>query len=65
MTGQQARRGEELMEKGYIVKNQEGRVVLQADGGCQYPKRIELQLIDAGYTIWLDGRKLTKKEVRG
>lgn len=52
------------MEYPYVVINPAGEPVLQASENCRYPKQIELQLMDAGYTIRIHGRKLTKKEVR-
>lgn len=30
---------------------------------CRYPKHVERQLMDAGYTIKLHGKKITKKEI--
>ena len=52
------------MEYPYVVFDPKGRTVLEAAESCRYPKRIELDLMEAGYTIRLNGRKLTKKEVR-
>ena len=48
----------------YVVANPQGQTVLQATSGCRYPKKVEQDLLDNGYQIRLDGRKLTKKEVR-
>lgn len=31
---------------------------------CRYPQRIELDILEAGYTIRLHGRKITKTELR-
>lgn len=53
------------MEHPYVVINPAGETVLQASESCRYPKQTELDLLDAGYSIRLHGRKLTKKEVRG
>ena len=36
-----------------------------APESCRYPKHVELQLMEAGYTIKLQGKKITKKEVKG
>lgn len=36
---------------------------VEAPESCRYPKHVELQLMDAGYTIKLHGKRLTKKEV--
>lgn len=52
------------MEHPYVVTSPCGELVLRAGEECRYSKRIELALMDAGYTIRLNGRKLTKKEVR-
>lgn len=52
------------MGQPYVVIKQQGNVVLQAGEECRYSKRIELALMDAGYTIRLHGRKVTKKELR-
>ena len=48
----------------YQVYNSTGNLVLQAAESCRYPKHTELSLMDAGYTIKINGRKLTKKEVK-
>lgn len=37
--------------------------VMEASESCRYPKEIERSLLDAGYTIKLHGKKITKKEV--
>lgn len=37
---------------------------LEAPESCRYPKRIELDLLEAGYTIKLYGKRITKKEVK-
>lgn len=36
---------------------------LEAPESCRYPKETERSLLDAGYTIKLNGKKITKKEV--
>lgn len=51
------------MDLPYQVYDSTGVLVLQAAESCRYPKHTELSLIDAGYTIKLNGRKITKKEV--
>ena len=53
------------MEYSYIVTGPEGNVVLQASASCRYPRETELALLEAGYTIRLDGKKITRKELRG
>lgn len=52
------------MEANYIVYAPEGHVVLQAAESCRYSKKVELDLLDAGYTIKINGKKLTKKEIK-
>ena len=41
----------------------DGQCVLSAPEECRYPPGIELQLMEAGYTIKLHGKRVTKKEV--
>ena len=53
------------MEYSYVVTGPGGNVVLQAAAGCRYPKETERDLLESGYQIRLDGRKLTKKEIKG
>ena len=36
---------------------------VEAPESCRYPKHVERQLMDAGYTIKLHGKRITKKEV--
>lgn len=48
----------------YKVYDRYGELVLQAKENCRYPKEIELGLLEHGYTIKLNGRKITKKEVK-
>ena len=47
----------------YQIFNSSGDLVCQADLDCRYPTRLELQLLDAGYRIYIDKRRLTRKEV--
>lgn len=35
-----------------------------APESCRYPKKIELSLLEAGYTIRLHGKRITKSEIR-
>lgn len=52
-------------EMNYVVYDRDGKVVLAAPESCRYPREIEQSLQDAGYTIKLNGRKITKKETKG
>lgn len=54
------------MEKlNYRVYDGTGRQVLQAPESCRYDRKTERSLIEAGYTIKLNGRRITKKELSG
>lgn len=35
-----------------------------ASENCRYPRHIELDILEAGYTIRLHGKKITKTELR-
>lgn len=48
----------------YKVYNAAGDLVLQSAAGCRYPKTVELAMLEAGYTIRLHGKKLTKTDIR-
>lgn len=48
----------------YQVFDSSGRQVLESDTRCRYPRSVELSLLDAGYSIRLDGKRLTKTEIR-
>ena len=50
------------MEHPYQVINPGGDCVLTSS--VRYSKQTELDMLDHGYTIKLNGRKLTKTEVR-
>lgn len=52
------------MDFPYEVFNPEGRKIVIAPEGCRYPRHIELDMLDAGYTIRLHGKKITKTELR-
>lgn len=53
-----------MYELTYRVKNSGGAIVMQAPECCRYPPAVERTLLEAGYTIWLNGKKVTKKEVK-
>ena len=46
----------------YTVTNPTGEIVLQAVES--YPRLVELALLEAGYTVRLHGKKITKTETR-
>lgn len=52
------------MEYDYLVISPTGQPMMEAPEVCRYPRRIEAQLLEAGYTIKLKGRRITKTEVK-
>lgn len=52
------------MELPYQVFNDTGQRVLHAPESCRYPRHIELDMLEAGYTIRLHGKRITKTELR-
>lgn len=48
----------------YEVTGPDGQPKMEAPESCRYPRHIELQMLEAGYTIRLNGKKLTKAEIR-
>ena len=50
-------------EQTYVVYNPEGRMMLQTSILSRYDRESEMVLLDAGYTIKINGKRLTKKEV--
>lgn len=53
------------MVKSYTVHNRAGKCVLRTTVGYRYPPDIEMSLLENGYTIKIDGKKLTMKDVKG
>lgn len=52
-----------MSEFVYQVRNSAGQIVVQALECCRYSRDIELQRLENGDTIWLHGKRLTKKEI--
>ena len=52
------------MEFPYEVFNPAGQKIVIAPEDCRYPQHIELDMLEAGYTIRLHGKKITKTELR-
>lgn len=48
----------------YQVYNSEGALVLQAPESCRHSKIVERDHLENGYTIKLNGKKITKKEAK-
>lgn len=53
-----------MAELNYEVIGPDGQPKMAAPVSCRYPRHIELQMLEAGYTIRIDGKKLTKTELR-
>lgn len=52
------------MDKFNYIVEKDGRPILRAPLSCRYDKETELRLLETGYTIRIDGKKLTKKELK-
>ena len=52
------------MGVSYQIFDPSGRLVLDSDMRCRYPRPMELNLLDAGYAVKIEGKKLTKTEIR-
>lgn len=51
-------------ETNYKVYDRDGKLVMSAPEELRYPREIELSILNAGYTIKLNGKRITKKETR-
>ena len=47
-----------------VISPLTGNVVMEAPESCRYPPRVELSLLEAGYSIRLNGKKLAKAEIK-
>lgn len=53
------------MEYPYEVSPPPGKSGgMVAPESCRYPRHVELSILEAGYTIRLHGKKITKTELR-
>lgn len=48
----------------YQVFNPQGVCIMHAPESCRYPRRVELSILEAGYMIRLNGKRITKTELR-
>ena len=48
----------------YQVFSPLGHLVMESIEECRYPKDTELRMLEAGFTIRLHGKKLTKTDIR-
>lgn len=47
----------------YRIVSPGGAVLLQAPLGLRHPPRVERALMEQGCAIWINGKRLTRKEV--
>lgn len=48
----------------YQVFDHQGVRIMHAPESCRYPRSVELSILEAGYTIRLHGKRITKTELR-
>lgn len=48
----------------YQVFSPTGQPLMEAPESCRYPRKVELSILDAGYTIKLNCKRITKAELR-
>lgn len=53
-----------MTECSYIVRNPSGEIVLQTLEICRYSRQLEAAMLEAGYTIRLNGKPITKSDIR-
>lgn len=53
-----------MIDLPYQVFDPSGRCVIHAPESCRYPRKTELSILEAGYTIKLNGKRITKTELR-
>lgn len=53
-----------MKELTYQIYDPQGVGIMEAPEKCRYPKHIELSLLEAGYSIRLNGKRITKTELR-
>lgn len=46
----------------YQVFSPTGQPLMEAPESCRYPRKVELSILDAGYTIKLNGKRITKAD---
>lgn len=48
----------------YQVYDPAGKLVLQSTENCRYSVALEMSMLNAGYTIKLNGKRLTKAGIK-
>ena len=51
-------------ERTYCIYDPNGRLAESRPASLRYPPKTELSILNAGYTIKLNGRRITKKETK-
>lgn len=51
-------------KEAYQVFDRQGACIMAAPASCRYPARVELSILEAGYTIRLNGKRVTKSDIR-
>ena len=54
----------ETPERPYRIYDRDGRLMESRPESLRYPRSTELSILNAGYTIKLNNRKITKKETQ-
>ena len=53
-----------MKEYPYQMISPLGNVVLQVTMDARYPKDMEMRMMDAGFSFRVNGKKLTKSDIR-
>ena len=51
-------------KEAYQVFDRQGACIMAAPASCRYPARVERSILEAGYTIRLNGKRVTKSDIR-
>lgn len=54
----------ESPNRPYRIYDPGGRLAESRPESLRYPKKTELSILNAGYTIKINGKKITKKEIQ-
>lgn len=53
-----------MSDLSYQIINPAGTCVMHAPEICRYPRNVELQLLEDGYTIKLNGKLVAKSNIK-
>jgi hypothetical protein len=48
----------------YVITNPQGQIVLFSSEALRYSPELELQMLEDGYTIKINDKRLTKNDIR-